>query len=460
MTLFSYLWINQELDGPMNKKTLLMAVTFALAHIAIVAPFVPLANILPAGFGALSMSSMALTLILAARWRIVDRIMGGPDKSYGAHRWLGFFALGGALAHWASASSVGAGVLPVLAETGEEVGNIAATGLIVLSAAAMVKVIPYHLWKASHMLMGPVFLLAAYHTFFVASPLAVGAAPWTLMAVVSVVGLIAWGQTLLRKVAPTRLVTVEQATPFDGGVDVTLRSETALPAFQPGQFATIAHNCARAEAHPFTIAGGDETSRRFVIRSAGDWTEQFVNSVKPGDQFRLGRGVGRFLPQGDGARKEQLWVAGGVGITPFLAALGRMQPDNGARVTLIYCIRSTETAGVLNDIERHADRLPQLDLIVLSDGRNEGLNPDRLSDIVRAMSQDAQVYLCGPEGLKNMVTQVWETIGMTGRVHSERFDFRGAFGLTDLIYIGKPVLDAARDLAARAKGSSHAPTRS
>ena len=31
------------------------------------------------------------------------------------------------------------------------------------------------------MLMGPVFLLAAYHTFFVASPLDVGAAPWSYM---------------------------------------------------------------------------------------------------------------------------------------------------------------------------------------------------------------------------------------------------------------------------------------
>jgi hypothetical protein len=49
---------------------------------------------------------------------------------------------------------------------------------------------------------------------------------------------------------------------------------------------------------------------------------------------------------------------------------------------------------------------------------------------------------------------------MMGRVHSDLFAFRGAFGLTDLIYIGKPVLDAARNLAARAKGSSHAPVGS
>ncbi|MBO9448338.1 ferric reductase-like transmembrane domain-containing protein [Ruegeria sp. R14_0] len=435
----------------MPPKSLIFGTTFVLVHFALVAPFVPLVNIFPASLGALSMSSMALSLILAARWRVVDRLMGGPDKSYGAHRWLGFFALAGALGHWATAETFGAGVVPLLAESGESVGWYAAMGLLMLTCAAMVRAIPYHVWKASHMLMGPVFLLAAYHTFFVASPLSVGVAPWTLMAAVSAVGLLAWGQTLLRKFELSRLVTVENAVPFDGGMDVTFRSDKPLPAFRPGQFATIAHNWARAEAHPFTIAGGDETSRRFVIRAAGDWTDEFVTTVTAGDQFRLGRGVGRFLPQVQSTRTEQLWVAGGVGVTPFMAALERMEPDSNARVNLIYCIRSRETAGAMADVEHHAARLPQVDLYVLNDIEGDRLTPARLTQIMRDMSMDAQVYLCGPEGLKLMVTSAWETLGKTGRIHSERFDFRGAYGLTDLIYIGRPALEAARNWMAGRK---------
>lgn len=440
----------------MSKSNVAFAAAFVLAHIAFVAPFVPLPNILPAGFGALSMSSMALTLILAARWRLVDRLMGGPDKSYVAHRWLGFFALGGALAHWGLASSVGVGMLPVLAESGEDVGNVAAIGLLLMTAAALVRAIPYHLWKASHMLMGPIFLLAAYHTFFVASPLAIGAAPWTLMAVVSAVGLVAWAQTLRRKLTPTRLVTVEHATPFKGGIDVSLRAETPLPPFRPGQFATLAFNAARSEAHPFTIAGGDDTSRRFVIRSAGDWTEDFVRSVKPGDQLRLGHGVGRFLPRIGVKRPQQLWVAGGVGITPFLAALEKMTPDSNAQVTLIYCIRSRASAGAITDVEHHAARLPQLELIVLNDIDGDRLTVSRFSDIAQTMAPETQVFLCGPQGLKDLVTGVWKTLGMVGRIHAERFDFRGAYGLTDLIYIGQPVIDTARAWAAKTKDTPRA----
>lgn len=440
----------------MSWQTLIIAAIFVLAHIAIVAPFVPLASILPASLGMVSMSAMALTLILAARWRLVDRLMGGPDKSYAAHRWLGFLALGGALGHWASADSFGAGMIPMLADAGESLGSVAIYGMIALSAAAMVRAIPYHLWKASHMLMGPVFLAAAAHTFLVASPLSFGVAPWILMAVMSILGLIAWGQTLLRKIAPTRLVTVEKAARFEGGVDVTFRAERKMRSFKPGQFATIANNHARAESHPFTIAGGDETRRRFVIRAAGDWTDAFVTNVKVGDQFRLSRSVGRFLPQNKPSRKEQLWVAGGVGITPFLAALERMQPDSRARVSLIYCIRSRASAGAIEDVERHAARLPQVDLFVLSDTDGDKLTSPRLTEIMSRMDSDAVVYLCGPEGLKNLVTNAWATLGRTGRVHSERFDFRGAYGLTDLIYIGKPALKAARNWMAAGKDQANA----
>lgn len=440
----------------MQKSTLFLASLFVLFHIAIVVPFVSLARIFPAGLGMLAMSSMALSLILAARWRLVDRIMGGPDKSYAVHRWLGFFALGGTLGHWVLASSVGAGVLPILAESGEDSGTIAALGLVVMTAAAMVRAIPYHLWKLGHMLMGPIFLLAAYHTFFVASPLAVGAAPWALMAIMSVVGLVAWGQTLLRKRTPTKLVTVSRIVPFEGGVDVTLTSDSPLPPYRPGQFATVALNRARAEAHPFTMAGGDEWSRRFVIRAAGDWTDTIVQSVAKGDTFRLSGGFGRFLPQVHAKRTEQLWVAGGVGITPFLAALEKMVPDSNARVTLIYCIRSKATAGALNDVEKHAARLPQLALTVVNEAEGGLLIATRMADVIREMNANAEAYLCGPEGLKQLVETSWETLGKTGTIHSERFDFRGAYSLAELIYIGKPVVEAARTWTKTKVRTTHA----
>ncbi len=440
----------------MTRKSTLLAAAFVLAHIAFVAAFVPLASAASVTLGLLAMTSMALCLVLAARWRLVDVLLGGPDKSYHLHKWLGFFALAGTLGHWAIASDLGAGVVPMLTDSAEEVGTLAATGLIIMSAAAMVRAIPYHLWKVSHMLMGPVFAIAAFHAVFVSDPNAIGTAPWTFLAGVSGIGLVAWLRTIMRSLASDRLVKVKSVTPFEGGVDVTVHSDQDLDPFRPGQFANLGLDGDRSEAHPFSIAGGSARERRFIISAAGDWTRNFAKSVRPGDRLRLGQPEGRFLPQVGPRRTEQLWVAGGVGITPFLAALERMEPDTGPTVTLIYCIRSKPSAGALDDVLHHANRLPQVRLIVVNSQLGARLTQQHLTAVMRDMAADAQAYLCGPEGLKNLVTSCWRNAGMRGRIHGERFDFRGAYSLTELLSLGKPVSNMTRRLAVRAKGRADA----
>ena len=97
-------------------------------------------------------------------------------------------------------------------------------------------------------------------------------------------------------------------------------------------------------------------------------------------------------------------------------------------------------------MERYAKRLPQLNLIVLSDDRNEGLTLPKLSQIIRDMSEDTQVYLCGPQGLKNMIGRARAMANMSGRIYSEHFDFRGAYGMEHLNYIFRPILDAFRNI--------------
>jgi len=437
----------------MNKKTLTLATAFVFAHFAFVAPFVPLKNILPAGFGALSMTSMTLVLLLVGRWRIVDRILGGSDKAYASHRWLGFFCdrrqsgalgigLAGRTGHFAGVGRTRQhrrSNCDHWTECCDTCGHVAGDPVSHLESKPYVD--------------GALIPLVGFSYLFCSQPFGRGRCPWALMAGVSIVGVFAWCQTLLRKLVPERLVEVERVIPFDGGVDVTFRSKKPMPKFQHGQFAMLSHKSLRAEAHPFTIAGGDEMTRRFVIRAAGDWTDNFVSAVKIGDHFRIGRAVGRFLPQIDSQRKEQFWVAGGVVITPFLSAFERMQPDVGGRVTLIFGILSREAAGAIRDVERHARRLPQLNLIVLSDDRNERLTLPRLLQIIRDMSEDTQVYLCGPQGLKNMIGRAWAMANISGRIYSEHFDFRGAYGMEHLNYIFRPVLDAVRNIKLMLTGS-------
>ena len=112
-----------------------------------------------------------------------------------------------------------------------------------------------------------------------------------------------------------------------------------------------------------------------------------------------------------------------------------------------------EAAGAIRDVERHARRLPQLNLIVLADDRNEALTLPKLSQIICDMSEDTQVYQYGRQGLNNMIGCAWATANMRGRIYSEHFDFRGAYGMEHLNYIFRPVLDAVRNIKLMLTGS-------
>ena len=117
---------------------------------------------------------------------------------------------------------------------------------------------------------------------------------------------------------------------------------------------------------------------------------------------------------------------------------------------------SHESAAALKDVEYHAERLPQIDLMVLSKARDDELTSDRLQQIIQGMSADSRAYLCGPEALKSLVTRVWEETGMTNRVHSERFDFRGAYGLTELGQISKLTLGFCKNALTLRRRQSNA----
>jgi len=89
----------------MPNPSIVLSILFVFFHLAIVARFVPLSTVVPAGLDASSILSMALALIfLAARWHAVDHLISGPGRSYHLHHWLGFFALAGAIGHWMIAS--------------------------------------------------------------------------------------------------------------------------------------------------------------------------------------------------------------------------------------------------------------------------------------------------------------------------------------------------------------------
>src|SRR5205807_5365412 len=70
------------------------------------------------------------------------------------------------------------------------------------------------------------------------------------------------------------------------------------------------------EPHPFTISSAPQESLLHLsIKGRGDETQRLIDTLQPGVPARVGMAFGMFDYRRGG--HKQVWIAGGIGITPF-----------------------------------------------------------------------------------------------------------------------------------------------
>jgi predicted ferric reductase len=402
---------------------------FLAFHYLLVLGHVPAKNQIPATLGASSLTAMTLAMLLAARFRAVDWFLDGPGRSYRLHRWLGYAAIVPMVGHWLLATPLGPGIVPALAFSATMSAKYATILLLMLAVISPLKLVPYHIWKFSHYLMGPIYLIAVYHTFFSKVPLAAGDEVWWVLVALSAMGIGSLIWTMVRHVRPTRDYVVSETSRIKQGLDIRLKPIAAKDRIEwiPGQFASVSiKGTGSSEIHPFTICSAPgKGEMRFVIGNRGDYTEDLVAQLKPGDRFRIHDVSGEFTPQfAPGRRNGQVWVAGGIGVTPFLAAIDAMVADNGPPIDLIYCYRSLLWAFDVERLVKAAETLPQL-RVHFFDGELAGhFQKNTLPSLCAPGWKQGDLYVCGPEPLIDLVCDAWRFHGGEGSIHVELFEFR------------------------------------
>lgn len=193
---------------------------------------------------------------------------------------------------------------------------------------------------------------------------------------------------------------------------------------QPGQFVLAAFGDGPTyrgceEFHPFSVSGigpGGEFS--VGVKALGPCTKR-IQTLTPGALVRLQGPFGHLLA--DNADKPQLWIAGGIGITPFMAAIRRGKLPR--TTTLIYLFRHERDAAFLDELKALAHVESGFELIAQASGESLPDVPAVLSKV--ACLAQRQVQICGPEGLVQAVTVRLHELGLPARsIHYERFDFR------------------------------------
>jgi predicted ferric reductase len=313
----------------------------------------------------------AASLLMMLRPRALELACGGLNRLYYLHHACGTLAYLALLAH-PLALAAGAGWQGPAAQAmlfdwapGLVMGWVALLALMLMLGATFWLPLGYAHWRRIHMLAAPAFVLAGVHALW----LAPGVAP-VAFRVLSLLPLLGGCAALVLRYLIVagrvdthayRVAEVSRAAP--DVAEIALEPLAAPLHWRAGQFVFVAffdgrrfHGC--GEYHPYTVAGAEYPDGRLklLVRALGDCTRN-IQRIEPGVPARVQGPFGGFLASYDAAR-AQLWIAGGIGITPFIAAAETL-PAAAEPVRLIHFARAAD-AGLCRDLIARAARQPAL----------------------------------------------------------------------------------------------------
>ena len=385
--------------------------------------------------GASAFSLMAVNLFLATRPRFVEPMFGGLDRLYQAHKWIGISLLPLLLFHkFVGMDLDGRKVASGLSKTVVDIANFAFPVLVVLILLSWLKrlpkkrtdMIPYNIWRIGHRLMGVVFIALALHQLFVRVPFNANSAPAQYLNFMAVVGILSFLYTqILAPFRPRRfVVTNVEKHPAATIIDAAPKGR-GFKKLSPGGFGVISFGKkGLREPHPFTISRmGKDGSIQFSIRALGDYTARVREAVAVGDKMSVEAGYGGF----DFRRGEdtQVWLAGGIGITPFLTFADSLTVENKRKIVLIYCVGKHEEVVGLDRLRAAEARTQGFKLhlhVSEADGR---MDVKTIVSIPDFEMTSAGFWFCGPAPMRvGMIDDLKEMAKLPNSFHFEEFEFR------------------------------------
>ena len=365
---------------------------------------------------------MGIALILAARPKFLESFFGGLDKMYRGHKIAAIFGIWLIIVHKFT-----------IPESGDEgfgpkLGMMALIGFVILIVLTLAsKKIKYNTWKKSHKFIGLFFIVGIVHTFMVDNLLQHATLPSILTRIVSFIAAFAYlYQEVLRYIiTPDLKYSVEKVNRLnDQIVELVMSPKGKSLSHKAGQFISIKFNRKGInEYHPFTISSApNDEYLKLSIKASGDFTKELYKSIEEGDTASLQGAYGK-LDYTTGTDK-QIWVAGGIGITPFLSFMRNLKPTENKEIHLFYTVRSIEEAIFIKEFEQANKTVENFNFHLWLSNDNGHLNGDAINEISFA-NNDTSVYLCGPLKMTESISKQLSVLRIKkGNIHFEEFNFK------------------------------------
>ncbi len=222
--------------------------------------------------------------------------------------------------------------------------------------------------------------------------------------------------------------TVEAVNhPNNSSTEVVLRArKEPIRKQRAGQFLFVRfpNDKSLNESHPFTISSApSEDVLRLTIKASGNFTRDLFSNLKAGTEAIIEGAYGMFDYKTGG--QKQIWVAGGIGVTPFLSFIRDMNGELAHDVDFYYTVRHREEAIFVDEIEDAAKKNPRLKAHIRFSSIDGSLTIDDIVKNAGGNIREHHVYMCGPFPMVQAFEKKFLEAGVSaGNIHYEEFNFR------------------------------------
>jgi len=378
-----------------------------------------------------SMILMAIAIILSTKPRFLEPYFGGLDKMYQTHKQVAILSFLLLIAHFF--------VIPDSGElgAGKPIGMLSFVGIIfmvLLSIAPRVPLISrfinlsYDKWRIGHKLLGLFFIMGLIH-YTMVDTISKQTVPGMYMMLFVLIGILAWLYKIFvfGRVRKHVDYTVEGVNQLNGTtVEVCLKPVQKKVDFNAGQFLFINFDGDRTmkEPHPFTISSSpDEENLRLSVKASGDWTRYVAQNLEPGTKATLDGSYGMFNYKTGG--KNHVWVAGGIGVTPFLSWIRDANGSLDADVDFFYGVRGEADALFWDEFQAVDATDDDFRATIRYSSKDGHFSPTELAELCQGDIVSKDIYLCGPAKMTEGFARQFKKMGVpSSQVHYEEFNFR------------------------------------
>jgi predicted ferric reductase len=383
--------------------------------------------------GLVGMTLFSINLILAGRFKFLDKYFKGLDKVYAKHSKIGAISFSLLLFHplflvikYIAISTKQAAMFFVsFTDMPITWGILSLLLMILLISFTFYIKLKYNIWKFSHKFMVIAFFLAVFHTLLISSDVSRNNYLRYYILILAIIALI----VSIRQAFLSRLIVkkskfiVKDIKQLNLDIlEVEMEPVGESIHFNSGQFAFfnfISDNVS-SESHPFSLSSSNlDNNLKITVKNLGDYTSKLKN-LKKGDKVLVDGPYGNFSYK-NVASKNQIWIAGGIGITPFYSMSQNLEKEY--KVDFYYSIKSVDEAVYVNELQTTAVNNSNFKFNLWSANEKGYINAGLVSSLSNGVS-DKEIFFCGPPMLMESLKNQFLSLGVDIKnIHYEDFSF-------------------------------------